>query len=126
MKKVFLLVMVMIMVLGISVFADGIPSGTPVIAFDKLGGIVIGAFQAVAVIAAVAILLYVGIKFMLASPAEKANIKGMLIPYIIGAVLIFAAAPILGIFKDLGEQMEDADGDDDGALNNHYAVIIEK
>lgn len=135
MKKVFLMVMVLVLAMSLTfslvAFAAGedgevsILKGTKVSAFDNIGGLIIGAFQAVAGIAAVAILLYVGIKFMLASPAEKANIKGMLIPYIIGAILIFAAIPILGIFKNLGSTIEEETGDE-GLLNNEYAVIIEK
>lgn len=78
-----------------------IPTGATVSAtgLDKLGGIIIGVLQTVAGIVAVSVLIFVGIKYLLASPGEKANIKGSLIPYVIGAVLIFAAVPILGIIK---------------------------
>lgn len=78
-----------------------IPTGGSVSAtgLDNLGGIIIGVLQTVAGIVAVSVLIFVGIKYLLASPGEKANIKGSLIPYVIGAVLIFAAVPILGIIK---------------------------
>lgn len=78
-----------------------IPTGGNVTAtgLDNLGGIIIGVLQTVAGIVAVSVLIFVGIKYLLASPGEKANIKGSLIPYVIGAVLIFAAVPILGIIK---------------------------
>lgn len=78
-----------------------IPTGATVTAkgLDSLGGIIIGVLQTVAGIVAVSVLIFVGIKYLLASPGEKANIKGSLIPYVIGAILIFAAVPILGIIK---------------------------
>lgn len=78
-----------------------IPTGGSVTAkgLDNLGGIIIGVLQTVAGIVAVSVLIFVGIKYLLASPGEKANIKGSLIPYVIGAILIFAAVPILGIIK---------------------------
>ena len=78
-----------------------IPTGGSVTStgLDNLGGIIIGVLQTVAGIVAVSVLIFVGIKYLLASPGEKANIKGSLIPYVIGAVLIFAAVPILGIIK---------------------------
>lgn len=40
--------------------------------------------------------IILGIKFMMASTEEKANLKEMLIPYFIGSVVIFAA---FGIWK---------------------------
>ena len=73
-------------------------SGTSQI--GTVGGRIIGALQIVATVVAIAVLLFVGIKFLLASPSEKANIKGMLVPYLIGAVLIFATVPILNIIKN--------------------------
>ena len=66
---------------------------------NDLGNSIIGVLQVVATIVAIAVLLFVGIKFLLASPGEKANIKGVLVPYLIGAVLIFATVPILQIIK---------------------------
>ncbi len=70
---------------------------------NNLGNTIIGVLQVVATIVAIAVLLFVGIKFLLASPSEKANIKGMLIPYLIGAILIFATVPILQIIKGFTE-----------------------
>ena len=66
---------------------------------NDLGNSIIGVLQVVATIVAIAVLLFVGIKFLLASPGEKANIKGVLVPYLIGAVLIFATVPILQIIR---------------------------
>lgn len=47
----------------------------------------------------------IGIKFMLVSPDEKANLKKDLIPYIVGTVIILGALGIwklaVGIFEDM-------------------------
>ncbi len=108
MKKVMVilsLVLVVMLSIGSMCFASGIsiPTGTPPTgtSIDTLGGTIIGTIQLVGVIVAVAVLVFVGIKFMLASPSEKANIKGALIPYIVGAVLIFAASMLVGIIQNI-------------------------
>lgn len=59
-----------------------------------LGGKIIGTIQVVGSVVAVAILVVLGIKYMMGSAEEKAEYKKTLIPYIVGAILIFAAANI--------------------------------
>ena len=60
----------------------------------SLGGEIIGMIQVVGSVIAVAILVILGIKYMMGSAEEKAEYKKTLIPYIIGAILIFAASNI--------------------------------
>ncbi len=48
----------------------------------------------VGVVAAVIILMYLGIKYMIGSAEEKAEYKKVFIPYLVGAVLLFSAAGI--------------------------------
>ena len=81
---------------------------------STIGGKVIGALQVVATVVAIAVLLFVGIKFLLASPSEKAQLKGMLVPYLVGAVIIFAAIPILGMIKNMANGI----GGTSGSGNN--------
>lgn len=59
--------------------------------FDNVGNVIIGALKAIGTIIAVAILIVLGIKYMMGSAEEKAEYKKTMIPYLIGAVLIFAA-----------------------------------
>ena len=61
----------------------------------KIGGQVIGVISVVAMVFAVGMLLVIGIKYMMASPDQKANLKARAVPYLIGAALIFGAANIL-------------------------------
>lgn len=51
---------------------------------------------------AVGMLIYIGIKYIMASANEKADLKSSLVKYVIGAVLIAAASAIAGaIFNGL-------------------------
>lgn len=49
---------------------------------------------------AIIILMIIGSKYMLASAGDRADIKKYAINYIIGAVILFAAAGILTIIRD--------------------------
>ena len=50
----------------------------------------------VGAVAAVIILMILGIKYMMGSASEKAEYKKTMIPYLIGAIIIFAAPYIAG------------------------------
>ena len=62
-----------------------------------VGQQIIGIIQVVGSIAAVAVLVVLGIKYMMGSTEEKAEYKKTMIPYLIGAILIFAASNIAGM-----------------------------
>ena len=72
----------------------GDTSGAGTTSVTNLGKQIIGIIQVVGSIAAVAVLVVLGIKYMMGSTEEKAEYKKTLIPYFIGAVLIFAASNI--------------------------------
>ncbi len=59
---------------------------------QKIGKQILGIVQVVGSITAVVVLVVLGIKYMMGSAEEKAEYKKTMIPYIIGAVLIFAAS----------------------------------
>lgn len=65
----------------------------------SLGNNLLGIFQTVGYIAAVIVLVWLGIKYIMASPDGKAEIKKQAIAYILGAVLLFSAATIVTIIK---------------------------
>ena len=62
--------------------------------FDSIGNKIIGMVQAIGSIVSVLILVVLGIKYMMGSAEEKAEYKKTMIPYLVGAVLIFAASNI--------------------------------
>ncbi len=61
---------------------------------QNIGGKVMGIIQVVGVVISVLVLMVLGVKYMMGSAEEKAEYKKTMIPYIIGAVLIFAASTI--------------------------------
>ena len=61
---------------------------------NKVGSRIMGILQAVGIIAAVVVLMVLGIKYMMGSAEEKAEYKKTMIPYVIGAVLLFGATTI--------------------------------
>lgn len=66
-----------------------------------LGGQIVGIIQVVGIVIAVVILLILGIKYMTGSAQEKAEYKKTMIPYIVGAILIFAASTLVNVIFNL-------------------------
>ena len=64
---------------------------------NGLGGTIIGLVQAVGTIVAVVMIIVVGIKYLTSSPEGKAQYKGTMVAYVVGAILIFAAVNIVSI-----------------------------
>ena len=67
---------------------------TDTAAITKVGNQVVGILTTVGVVLSVVILIVIGIKYMMGSAEEKAEYKKTMMPYIIGAALIFAASAI--------------------------------
>ena len=75
-------------------------------------GYIFGAFQVVGYAIAVIMLAWLGIKYILASPDGKAEIKKQAFAYILGAVLLFAAGTIVGLVRDtIGKAEEETTTD---------------
>ena len=62
-----------------------------------LGNKIIQIVSVVGSIASVIVLVVLGIKYMMGSAEEKAEYKKTLLPYLVGAALVFAASSIAGI-----------------------------
>lgn len=74
-------------------------------ALDGVLGGIIGVVRAVGMAFAAGMLLYVGIRYVMASANEKADLKKGSISYVIGAVIIFGASALLGIMQSLSSQV---------------------
>jgi len=61
---------------------------------DSVAQRIMGILQAAGIAIAVVVLMVLGIKYMMGSAEEKAEYKKTFIPYIVGAILIFAATTI--------------------------------
>lgn len=62
---------------------------------------IIGVIVTVGVIISAITLCILGIKYMVGSVEERAEYKKTMIPYIIGAVLLFATSSIVGIIANI-------------------------
>lgn len=102
-----LLVAMMLIAVGTNVFAavSGVsnPSsltGQAVSGTDRItsiGNQFITILTIVGTVASVIVLIVLGLKYMMGSAEEKAEYKKTMMPYIIGAALVFAASAIAGI-----------------------------
>lgn len=73
--------------------------------FLKKANIVITIMRVIGTIAAVIAILAMGIKYMAGSIEEKATYKETMIPYVIGAIMLFAIPNLLGIIANLVNSM---------------------
>ena len=106
--QIFTILMIVIALcsISVSVFAEGItPSsinGTSkgdsatakVTGIKTIGNNIVKILQTVGVVLSVIILIVLGIKYMMGSAEEKAEYKKSMMPYVIGAALIFAASAL--------------------------------
>lgn len=67
----------------------------------SLGATIVTIMQTVGIVVAVVVLLVLGIKYMMGSAEEKAEYKKTMIPYIVGAILIFAATTIVNVVYNI-------------------------
>ena len=108
MKKIglcFILIIVILLAYSSNSYATFNPGGITPLGIDdnlssKLGG-VIGIIQIVGTGIAVIGVIYLGIRYMVSSIEEKADIKKKAIPYVIGAVIFFGATGILRLIADV-------------------------
>ena len=76
--------------------------GTGTGSVKSLGQQILGIVQLVGSIAAVVVLVVLGIKYMMGSAEEKAEYKKTMIPYLVGAILIFGASAITKVVVSIG------------------------
>ena len=80
--------------------ASGAKSG-----IETLLGTVLTGIRFVGAGIAICILSYVGIKYMLASASERAEIKNYMIKYVIGAIILFSATYIVTELVKIAQQI---------------------
>jgi len=93
-----LMIVLFLVCVATSVFATSVggvtiqPNTTATNDISGIGNKILGIIRVVGIFAAVAILMIVGVKYMMGSAEEKAEYKKVLVPYVLGAVLLFGAA----------------------------------
>lgn len=63
----------------------------------NIGNSIVAIITTIGIVVSVIVLIVLGIKYMLGSAEEKAEYKKTLLPYVIGAGLVFAASTIATI-----------------------------
>ncbi|MDE5830161.1 MAG: pilin [Clostridia bacterium] len=74
-------------------------------AVSGIGNQILGIIRVIGTIIAVGVLMVLGIKYMMGSAEEKAEYKKTMLPYLIGAVLLFAAVNLAAYIVDLSSSI---------------------
>lgn len=76
------------------------PNDEDVKDIKDISGKILGGIQIGGIVLSIGILMVLGIKYMMGSTSEKAEYKKTMIPYLIGAVILFTATSLAnGIFN---------------------------
>lgn len=68
----------------------------------SMGETIVGVVQVIGIIVSVVVLIALGIKYMVGSVEEKASYKKSMVPYIVGAVMLFAASSVAQFLYEIG------------------------
>lgn len=108
--KVIIVLIVFVMAFtNVAVFATSVKDafsgdtsnvGGAVTATQKVVGMILDIIRTIGMGIALIMLTYIGIKFMLASPSERANIKQYSINFVVGAFILIGGTGILTIIKN--------------------------
>ena len=116
MKKAYKVLSVLMIVLMIAfactnVFAavdpDSIKSDEPLGAADTqiatIGSKILSVVTSVGIVLAIVVIAVLGVKYMMGSLEEKAEYKKTMIPYLVGAILVFGASAIGKVVINMGQ-----------------------
>lgn len=78
--------------------------GTEITKVKDLGKNIWSTISVIVQIAAIAAIVFAGVRYMFASSDEKANIKKQTVILMVGAILVFAAVPVAKFVTDVAEQ----------------------
>lgn len=110
-KRILSIMMALVLVLamGTQVFALNTIKPDPTqITNGNAGNVAsnaLGVIQFFGYAMAIGMIIYIGIKYMMASANEKADLKKGAINYVIGAILVAAATTVVGIFWSFGSNI---------------------
>lgn len=79
----------------------------------QIGGLIVGIVQTVGTIVAVVVVVILGIKYMTGSTEEKAEYKKTMLPYFVGAIVLFLGVTIVRVIFSFATRVNngvDADG----------------
>lgn len=104
MSVVMILAIICMTIANVSIAATAAPNPNTYVGQEtdtegitNIGNQIITIISTIGSIISVIVLVVLGIKYMMGSAEEKAEYKKTLLPYIIGAGLVFAASAIAGV-----------------------------
>lgn len=106
-SKIIMTILLVVMIISLATISYGFGlsdlSGTQKEAdtLKTAGNKIITVITTVGIVISVVMLIVIGIKYMMGSTSEKAEYKKTLIPYVIGAGILFAASSIAQIIYEL-------------------------
>lgn len=114
---IILIVVLQLFVITHNVYADGpinpaqynpglAGSATGSDKIKDMANVIIGAIQIIGTVLSVAVLGILGIKYMIGSVEEKAEYKKTLMPYVIGAIMIFGITNLLAIVVTIANKIQ--------------------
>lgn len=86
--------------------ADAGEGNSAVTATKNISGAVITIAKTVSAGIAIIMITVLAMKYMLAAPSEKADVKKHAVPYIVGAVIMFSVTGILTILQNFAKVFE--------------------
>lgn len=109
-KVVIIVLLVMVILSAVTIsYGFGLDdlSGTQkeIETLKKAGNGIVKVISTIGVVTSVVVLIVIGIKYMMGSTSAKAEYKKTLIPYVIGAGLVFIASSIAQVIYDLAIKM---------------------
>ena len=84
----------------------GAGSGASTEKIDSLGQDIVKIVSTIGSVISVIVLIVLGIKYMMGSAEEKAEYKKTMIPYLVGAILIFAASTIANVVYQFATSLQ--------------------
>lgn len=75
---------------------------------DNIGGTLISVIRVVAVTIAIVMLLVIAMRYMVAAPGDRADIKKHAVAYVVGAFVLFGVTAILSILTNFADQITPA------------------
>lgn len=112
MYKILTIIVISITILSLTTICYGFGikdlTGTQdvqVAGLKSAGNTMLTVITTIGIVISVVILIVIGIKYMMGSTAEKAEYKKSLMPYVIGAGILFSASSIAQIIYDLAIKM---------------------
>ncbi len=92
---------------------------------EEMGSTILGLIQVVGTFISVGIMMVLGIKYMVGTTEERASYKKTMIPYVIGAILLFSAVTIASYVAEMAEKITNNGGQGTGDPGSMAVIVID-